>query len=536
MRRFFKFILLVTCLTAVVTFMWILNLNQLLFTHNFGAELVKRVDIQLFSERNPSTTSCPDILSGMTRGRWKTRDLTTLEQDTIDSYLHEERGAYMIPHTYQRRDGLCGNVTYDGAPLYNHMWFKAICDPKGATPCCQLNKCIPASVEDCQCPSCFDERQAVHAEYAKWVPEDARCAVPEFSAEDACDILQGATIEFVGDSFIRHMFAATVILLSGGKEYSSLTSNLPSHILQICRGFHQFTAIQCRQYLNETQTLCNDTVQMRYTQIFPSSEFLYLPSILKRVHKSSKALLVVGLGIHDDFNFDIVQKRFLLPFLNLRQHVFTHAKGLGQDNLILDLGKVVTNFSTLSNASLEYLMPRKRGQKLYNENVLPTLEKEKLLNLTSFWEILRRRPKDVYDMERQKRLAKGGNVNLTLVTTRNPRIPYMKDNSVIFQRFPRPDLDSQKLLPKVVWVGTHAPGLLKAPKFVRQTAQGVSNFNHEVQTLLRDWKIPYLDTFSFSSGAVSFDGTHYGWGVNMLKANMLINYIREGLVKSKLWS
>ena len=40
-------------------------------------------------------------------------------------------------------------------------------------------------------------------------------------------------------------------------------------------------------------------------------------------------------------------------------------------------------------------------------------------------------------------------------------------------------------------------------------------------------RLPYFDTFAIKAGATSFDGMHYGLGVNMLKAQLLLNYIRE---------
>ncbi|KAK3735333.1 hypothetical protein RRG08_019748 [Elysia crispata] len=89
---------------------------------------------------NSDTQKCPDILSGMTRGKWKTRVLSNQEQKDIDSYLLEERGAFRMPVDFQRSDGKCGNVTYEYAPLYRHMWFKAICGARGATPCCRDNR------------------------------------------------------------------------------------------------------------------------------------------------------------------------------------------------------------------------------------------------------------------------------------------------------------------------------------------------------------------------------------------------------------
>ena len=95
--------------------------------------------------RDPSTEQneiqqCPDVLSGMSRGTWKTRALSNEEVKAIDIYLREERKMFKIPRTFQREDELCGNVSYELAPRHNHMLFKAICDWLGSSPCCRGNQ------------------------------------------------------------------------------------------------------------------------------------------------------------------------------------------------------------------------------------------------------------------------------------------------------------------------------------------------------------------------------------------------------------
>ena len=34
-------------------------------------------------------------------------------------------------------------------------------------------------------------------------------------------------------------------------------------------------------------------------------------------------------------------------------------------------------------------------------------------------------------------------------------------------------------------------------------------------------------TFNMTAGVVSYDGTHYGWGVNMWKVDMLMTYFKS---------
>ena len=55
----------------------------------------------------------------------------------------------------------------------------------------------------------------------------------------------------------------------------------------------------------------------------------------------------------------------------------------------------------------------------------------------------------------------------------------------------------------------------------------IMSYNKELHQLCTKLHLPYFDTFAITAGATSFDGMHYGLGVNMLKAQLLLNYIRE---------
>ncbi|CAG5131336.1 unnamed protein product [Candidula unifasciata] len=365
---------------------------------------------------------CPS-LSGMTEGRWVVRPLNETEQMMIDTYLKEARGAYKIPPTFQREDGRCGDVTYSNVTLHKHMWFRAICDPRGATPCCHTNSCQLLAQEDCRCPTCLDERQAVHAEFAHWQPTDDRCPVMEFNADRACQLLEGMSLYFVGDSFIRHMFAALVIILTN-EVNGAMKEDIPRDIKGRCLGHNQITAEVCRAYLDPDRVLCHGKVKVQYVEMFSVADLPVIHQLLVDLRQSGSSLVVLGLGIHDNFNPTVVSKKFLHPFLNLRQHLSTNI------------------------------------------------------------------------------------------------------SSAFLQTDPAPGLDLTRLRPGILWVGAHAPGLLKSPRFPQQSADGVQHYNSEISHVLKRWGVPVLDTFSFSNGTVSFDGTHYGWGINKLKANMLMTYIR----------
>ncbi len=52
-------------------------------------------------------------------------------------------------------------------------------------------------------------------------------------------------------------------------------------------------------------------------------------------------------------------------------------------------------------------------------------------------------------------------------------------------------------------------------------------FNRQLQLKCASHGLPYFDTFGITANATSFDGIHYGLDVNVLKAQLLLNYISE---------
>ncbi|CAL1544995.1 unnamed protein product, partial [Lymnaea stagnalis] len=526
---------------------------------------------------------CPDVLTGGAKGRWLTRPLTPEEQKIIDTYLRNERGAYHIPPTYQRDDGRCGDVPYEQSPLYRHMWFKAICNPNGTTPCCHTNTCLPLSVDECRCPTCYDERQAVHTEFATWRPDDARCLVKTFGSQEACGLLNGSTLYFVGDSFIRHVFAAMVILLSNNTVDGALRSDVELSKKARCTGMHQITGLTCRDLLDENRSLCQDTVHVRYVQVFPSQELPLTEPLLNALRHVNKSLVIMGLGIHDDFNFNVVRNKFLLPFLNMRQYLSTSR------DTILDVNKVLTNFgrqdsdTRAGNHTQTTLFKRVgdvSGPSLAKNNnpelflsLLLTLDGRNSTFFKNGSQIVENFPLEVkpeggppiikedgpsiysiftgkafnfkdstFTGIKQREIAETvkyiNNIGFGGLGT-GPHVrhmtsfhtgPHERDTSPLLS--PQTEgVDVERLWPRLLWIGAHAPGLLKSPKFKRQTAEGVQEFNTQVQRVLRQWRVPYLDTFSLTNGTVSFDGTHYGWGTNMMKLNMILTYMEAELIK-----
>lgn len=86
--------------------------------------------------------------------------------------------------------------------------------------------------------------------------------------------------------------------------------------------------------------------------------------------------------------------------------------------------------------------------------------------------------------------------------------------------------------PHLVWLTTHSAGPLKPMYYRHQNNPSIVAFNRVLTEYCRRHNITVLDTFNMTKGVHSFDGTHYGFGVNMKKAQILLNYLREKFDKN----
>ena len=80
----------------------------------------------------------------------------------------------------------------------------------------------------------------------------------------------------------------------------------------------------------------------------------------------------------------------------------------------------------------------------------------------------------------------------------------------------------------------HAPGLLKTPRVPSQNRESIIRFNADIFNVLEKWSIPIFDSFNFTDGTTSFDGAHYGKGVNDVKVQIFLNYILELKLRNRI--
>ena len=276
--------------------------------------------------------------------------------------------------------------------------------------------------------------------------------------------------------------------------------------------------------------------------------------VIQSLRNNNQSFAVLGIGIHDNFNVDTVARRFLLPFLNLLQIMSANKSREVQ------LEDVITNFGSLNFSAIP-------GELLLtNTTDHPVPSMFEYLKQYDAGEILRAlgighlpgRTFDIFQTRSASQIltalgietppAQGGVFNSSLVYNKPNTFDFQKlllgqnkskpvedasrpvvftNSSVLFNLLPEPDLNKHEVQPQLLWVGTHAPGLLKSDHFAAQSSDGVRHYNRGINTILNTWKVPNLDTFSFTNGVVSHDGTHYGWGINMLKTDMLLTFIKQ---------
>jgi len=77
-----------------------------------------------------------------------------------------------------------------------------------------------------------------------------------------------------------------------------------------------------------------------------------------------------------------------------------------------------------------------------------------------------------------------------------------------------------------LWVHPLSAGLLKPPQYLStQGDEAIRKFAIKIEQYLKQYNIPILDFRQLTKGVRSYDGTHYGSGVNMMKMQILLNYL-----------
>ncbi|XP_071118926.1 uncharacterized protein [Haliotis cracherodii] len=244
---------------------------------------------------------CP--VSVLMDGHWKAHPRSPSEDTKADNMLGVQFLGFKDLLHFQRSNGQCGNVTH-----LQYQSIRALCHPKGPTPCCYQNTCTKKSVEEWVCPNCYDIRQQKLAEYSS-------CSVHSYTRGEICDILKGSTIHFVGDSLMRHMYY--VLLQKLGVPLRDIFE--PQAPKDECQFHGIFAERSCLHYVKSPRTVCDGNTLLSYTSYFYSQNGPQLYQDTLKMLQNPQTLLFTGIGYHVHFNHEWVCTQYIKPIAQLLQ-------------------------------------------------------------------------------------------------------------------------------------------------------------------------------------------------------------------------
>ncbi|XP_067660198.1 uncharacterized protein [Haliotis asinina] len=319
----------------------------------------------------PATTvfkKCPNFLEQVSIGQWVKRPHNATQVLELERFYHsvlQDRAP--IPSTLERSDGKCGNYTYDETPAATH--WRAVCSPIGQTPCCYNNHCVARNVEKCRCEYCFDLRNRIHAEMAEWTPRDDRCRLKEHTPEELCDLLDGSSLYFVGDSLIRHAFTAFLMAIRGDHKDGAMKPGLSKEWHRRCTDLNMFGAVACRPILDQRPTVCGGRVSIRRLPHETQDDTGELLDLVRNITNVKRTMIISGIALHVRTNYTAVQE-YLQPafdFLNTRGALWPHFLFTG-----------LSDFGALMKADKNLLRSQRR---MFNNKMASFVERHGALYL-----------------------------------------------------------------------------------------------------------------------------------------------------------
>lgn len=366
---------------------------------------------------------CRGAFRTLTQGHWEQRNVSKdvlQNRQRLDAMLRERKG---WPQRLFHGDLRCGPIFPLPRKTRNKnrpfvLDVQAQCDTNSENYCCHGNTGWCGHGEKfCNCPSCINYKSFISAELAQWLPVNG-CRVTNFTQFSACESISKriSSVTFIGDSLVRHFFSAMLIILTNDPLHGALKFNIPPKMRDICKGDSQFvdsichihTAMTWRE-VTDNPNFCDGWArfQISYVKAYKVEvASLALLAVKQRLNKVGSVVLM-GIGIHNNFNASAVVESYLEPAVRL------------------------------------------------------------------------------------------------IATSKNG-------------------------WPHLIWLSTHSMGPLKPINYHRdQGNPAILSFNENLAKYCNEHNITVFDTFSMTKGVHSFDGTHFGVGVNMMKVQILLNYLEE---------
>ena len=416
------------CLGATVALVFLIYIHRILNNMIPDYKNMKRTkplpaSFQIKTE-NPQ---CKNKFQTLLQGKWKPKlDIKFkdyLENRRIEMQMRIRKG---WPPLLYHGDLRCGRkyplprVMYRNNTEGYYLDVPSQCDMLSESPCCKddIGWCGNGKTF-CECDTCHDYREDIPAELGDWEITNG-CQIKHIDSKKGCHILRNhfTSVTFIGDSLVRHIFSSLLILLTQDRQYGALLNDIKQVEKEICSGENQFTDSACHKKLimywkdiKKNPRYCSgmsmdSKPRLSFVEAYNAKHYHLAHEELKERLMEKRPLVILGIGVHDNFNYTKVIHNYLSPLVKMR----------GPNN----------------------------------------------------------------------------------------------DQSTF------------------IWLNTHSSGPLKPTQF--QELQGNKNikiFNKALKKYCDNNNIMMMDTFNFTKGIHSFDGTHYGYEINRLKTQILLNSLEE---------
>ncbi|KAK7092473.1 hypothetical protein V1264_008211 [Littorina saxatilis] len=213
-----------------------------------------------------------------------------------------------VQYGIQRPDRQCGNV------VTSH-WYRGLCHPGGPTPCCNNSVCVNSSPHNCSCPRCFDLRDQIEADLATWRAQNEACQPRKMAVAEICTLLGNASVYFIGDSLVRHLYMAFAMLAKGTEDKVFHYTNMSADLSSLCRGRLLFSNMKCYLVALHSPVLCNGAVKTKFMELRSIGKTKQILTEILSLGNRSRSLVVFGIGCDDRYNADIIQQRIWKPLL-----------------------------------------------------------------------------------------------------------------------------------------------------------------------------------------------------------------------------
>lgn len=290
----------------------------------------------VYYETPASLPQCCNALHCSIEGNWYMRtDLKHDDFDVIDKTNMDLRIKKGWPYNLYHGDMRCGPKYPLPRMLRNNnskvhiLDIRSQCKPFSKHPCCRedIGWCGRDEMF-CNCKSCINYNNPIYAELSNWIPSN-NCKVRTLYSNDTCWFLQKhySSITFIGDSLVRHIFSSLLIHLTEDRTYGALKSNQSRKVLEFCKEESQFVDSSCHTRLatkwddiKNNKRYCasmREKIKISFTQAYNIANTELAISAIKEALSQENALILIGIGVHEQFNVMGVINEYLNPIIEL---------------------------------------------------------------------------------------------------------------------------------------------------------------------------------------------------------------------------